>query len=138
VLQRMALLTGQEAYAERARSILRAVAPALDRQPSAFGRVLCAADRSLGDPIDVVVAGDPETGEARALREAAGASYEPDLVVTSVRDGDPHAAWSLYEGKSAGTLAARAFACRGYACDEPTGDPVRLEAQVRGLSRGGS
>jgi uncharacterized protein YyaL (SSP411 family) len=138
VLQRMALLTGEETYAERARSILRAIAPALDRGPSAFGRMLCAADRSLGEQLDVVVAGDPHAAEARALREAAGAPYQPDLVITSVHDGDAHMAWPLYEGKAAGTRAATAFACRGYACDEPTGDPSRLEAQVRGLSRAGS
>ena len=134
VLQRMALLTGDESYAARARSILRAVASALDRQPSAFGRMLSAADRSLGEPVDVVVAGDPASDEARALREAASAPYEPDLVVTSVRDGDPHAGWPLFQGKTAGSHVATAYACRGYACDEPTGDPSRLEAQVRGLS----
>ena len=67
VLQRLALLTGDEAMARRAGSILRAVAPALERQPSAFGRMLCAADRLLGEPIDVVVAGDQRSdGGARA------------------------------------------------------------------------
>jgi uncharacterized protein len=138
VLQRIALLTGEDVYADRARSILRAVAPALDRQPSAFGRMLCAADRSLGEPLDVVVAGDSDAAEARALREVAAAPYEPDLVITSVRDDDPQATWPLYSGKAAGARAATAFACRGHACDEPTGDPARLEALVRGLSRAGS
>ena len=47
VLLRLALLTGEADYDRRARSILRAVAPALDRQPSAFGRMLSAVDRSL-------------------------------------------------------------------------------------------
>ena len=138
VLQRLALLTGQQPYADRARSILRAVAPALERQPSAFGRMLCAADRSLGEQLDVVVAGDPDAAEARALRESAGAAYEPDLVITSVRDGDPHQAWPLYDGKVAAGRAAMAFACRGHACDEPTDDPARLRAQVGELSRPGS
>ena len=59
-----ALLTGDEDFARRARSILRAVAPALERQPSAFGRMLCAADRLLGEQIDVVVAGDGDDGAA--------------------------------------------------------------------------
>ena len=84
VLQRLALLTGDEDLARRARSILRAVAPALERQPSAFGRMLCAADRLLGEPIDVVVAGDQRSDEARALRRAAGAPFVPDLVLTGV------------------------------------------------------
>ncbi|MGH2402780.1 MAG: thioredoxin domain-containing protein, partial [Candidatus Limnocylindria bacterium] len=48
VLQRLGLLTGDEEMSRRASSIVRAVAPALERQPSAFGRMLCAADRLLG------------------------------------------------------------------------------------------
>jgi uncharacterized protein YyaL (SSP411 family) len=133
VLQRMALVTGNEDLARRARSILAAVAPAIDRQPSAFGRMLAAADRLLGDPIDVVVAAGAPDAAARALRVAAARPYDPDLVLTAVDDGDEHAAWPLYEGKRARGGRATAYACRGYACDEPTDDPARLAQQVRGL-----
>jgi len=128
VLQRLALLTGEETYARRAQSILRAVAPALERQPSAFGRMLSAADRHLGNPIDVVVAG--AGADATALREAAVQSYVPDLVLTSVAPTDSHASWPLHEGKVARGGRATAYACRGYACDAPTHDPVELGAQV--------
>ena len=42
----------------RARSILQAAGgSALDRHPSQFGRMLAAADRALGEPIDAVIAG---------------------------------------------------------------------------------
>jgi uncharacterized protein len=132
VLQRLALLTGEASYARRADAILRAISPALDRQPSAFGRMLCAADRRLGEPIDVVVAGGPDDG--RPLRQAAARSYVPDLVLTAVTDGDEHESWPLHAGKVAGDGRATAYACRGYTCDEPTNDPARLEEQVLGLA----
>jgi uncharacterized protein YyaL (SSP411 family) len=135
VLQRLALLAGNEDFDRRARSILRAVAPALDRQPSAFGRMLAAADRMLGEQVDVVVASDTHDGSGRALREAASAPYAPNLVLTAVAAGDPHAAWPLYQGKTARGASATAYACRGYACDEPTGDPGRLAEQVAALGR---
>ncbi len=136
VLGRLALLTGDEELARRARAILRAVAPALERQPGAFGRMLCAADRHLGEPVDVVVAA-PATDDpaAQALRRAAARPYVPDLVLTSVVPGDPHAEWPLYAGKAPREGRATAYACRGYACDEPTQDPDRLSAQVIGLAR---
>ncbi len=134
VLQRLALLTGDEGYAGRAQSILRAAAPALDRQPSAFGRMLAAADRLLGEQVDVVVAGSPDAPDARALREAAVGPFVPDLVLTAVTDGDEHAGWPLYVGKGARDGQATAYACRGYACDEPTRDPSRLAEQVRELA----
>ena len=137
VLQRLALVSGDESYARRAASILRAVAPALDRQPSAFGRMLCAADRALGEPVDVVVAADgPGDAEADRLRAAAARPYAPDLVLTAVAAGDPHVSWPLYAGKVTREGRATAYACRGYACDEPTSEPDRLEEQVRGLSSG--
>ncbi|MDQ3688465.1 MAG: thioredoxin domain-containing protein [Chloroflexota bacterium] len=139
VLQRLALLTGDEEMARRAQSILRAVAQALERQPSAFGRMLCAADRSLGEPIDVVVVGGGDEGAssaARALREAAVGPFVPDLVLTGVADGDPHAEWPLYRGKDARRGRPTAYACRGYACDEPTTDAGHLADQVRGLAAG--
>jgi uncharacterized protein len=132
VLQRLALLTGEEDLERRARSIVRAVAPALDQQPSAFGRMLSAADRLVGEAIDVVVAEAAGAG-GRALREAAAAVYAPDLVLTSVAEGDAHAAWPLYVGKAARAGATTAYACRGYACDEPTSDPGRLTEQVASL-----
>ena len=134
VLQRLALLTGDEMLVRRARSILRAVAPALERQPSAFGRMLCAADRLLGDQVDVVVAGDSEAAGERALREAATEPYVPDLVLASVAADDPHAEWPLFADKVARDSVATAYACRGYACDAPTTDPSRLTEQVRALA----
>ena len=133
VLQRLALLRGDEELDRKARAILRAVAPALDRQPSGLGRMLAAADRMLGEPIDVVVAGGAEDA-GLAFREAAAAPYVPDLVLASVSDGDPHAGWPLFAGKVARAGAATAYACRGYACDDPTTDPDRLSEQVQELA----
>jgi hypothetical protein len=134
VLQRLALLTGEEDLARRARSIVRAVAPALEHQPSAFGRMLSAAERSIGEQIDVVVAA-AAAGDGRSLREGAIGPFVPDLVLTAVAPGDAHAGWPLYAGKEARDGRATAYACRGYACDEPTSDPARLAEQVAALDR---
>ena len=134
VLQRLALLRADEELDRRARAVLRAVAPALDRQPSGLGRMLAAADRMLGEPVDVVVSGAADGAPALALREAAASPYVPDLVLATVGPEDPHAAWPLFVGKVARAGIATAYACRGYACDEPTTDPDRLSEQVRQLA----
>jgi uncharacterized protein YyaL (SSP411 family) len=134
VLLRLALLTGEEDWARRARSILRVLAPAAERQPTGFGRGLSAVNRSLGEPIDVVVAAhDSASPPATALRSAAVAEYVPDLVLAGVAPADPHADWPLFAGKGPRGGAATAYACRGYACDEPTTDPDRLHEQVAAL-----
>ena len=135
VLARLALLTGEAEYARRARSVLRAVAPALDRQPSAFGRMLAAADRWLGEAVDVVVAADQvDAAGADELRQAAMAPFVPDLVLTGVAPGDDHAGWPLYVGKVPRDGRPTAYACRGYACDAPTVDAAELDEQVRRLA----
>ena len=81
VLLRLALLTGDPEADRRARRILRAVAPAIERQPSAFARMLSGIDRSLSGPIDAVVVGPADDVLALELRRAAARPYAPDLVI---------------------------------------------------------
>ncbi len=130
VLLRLALLTGEADYDRRARSILRAVAPALDRQPSAFGRMLSAVDRSLSAPIDAVVAGDPADAANVALRHAVAGPYAPDLVIAASPPDGNMDGWPLFEGKVPRDGLATAYVCRGYACEAPTTDPSEAAAQV--------
>jgi uncharacterized protein YyaL (SSP411 family) len=134
VFGRLALVTGEDELASRARSILRAVASGFERQPSAFGRMLAAADRQLGEPVDVVVASPAaDDHDAAVLRRAAAQPYEPDLVIVGVAPGDHHGEWPLLSGKTARDGRATAYACRGSACDAPTDDPRTLDGQVRAL-----
>jgi hypothetical protein len=134
VLLRLALLTGEPDPDRRARSILRAAAPALDRHPVQFGRMLSAADRALGEPIDAVIAGTGDDPLAVVLRRAAAAPYQPDLVIAPLSTDNGLASWPLFDGKAARDGVATAYVCRGYACDEPTQDPDRVRAQVAGLA----
>ncbi len=134
VLLRLALLTGEADYDRRARSILRAAAPAFDSHPIQYGRMLSAADRVLGDPLDAVVAGESDDAGALALRRAAAGPYAPDLVIAPLPAGAGIATWPLFEGKLARNGSATAYVCRGYACDEPTADPLRVREQVAALA----
>ena len=135
VLLRLALLTGEADDDRRARSILRAAGPAIDRHPIQFGRMLSAADRSLAEPLDAVVAGESEDPRAVALRRAAAAPFAPDLVIAPLPGGAHIAEWPLFEGKVPRDGAPTAYVCRGYACDEPTSDAARAAAQVALLGR---
>jgi uncharacterized protein len=134
VLLRLALLTGQADHDRRARSILGAAAPALDRHPIQFGRMLAAADRALSEPIDAVIAGDPDDPRAVRLRRAAAAPYLPDLVIAPLPGGAAIADWPLFAGKGERDGTPTAYVCRSYACDEPTTDPDRVRAQVEALA----
>jgi hypothetical protein len=134
VLLRLALLTGEPDHDRRARSILRAAGPALDRHPTQFGRMLAAADRALGEPIDAVIAGSADDPLAVALRRAAAAPYQPDLVIAPLSTDHGVTPWPLFAAKDARDGVSTAYVCHGYACDEPTQDPDRVRAQVAGLT----
>ena len=134
VLLKLAVLTGDADLDRRRRSILRVVAPALDRQPSAFGRMLCVADRALSEPVDAVIAGDPGSPAAIKLRRAVSAPYVPNLLVAPLEPGSSIEHWQLFEGKRPLDDRPTAFVCRGYACDEPTHDPARAAEQVSALT----
>jgi uncharacterized protein len=134
VLLRLALLTGEADYDRRARSILRAVAPAFERQPSAFGRMLSATDRALSPLLDAVIAGDPGEAAAVELRQSVARPYAPDLVIAPLAPDATTAAWPLFDGKVARDRAPTAYVCRGYACDAPTTDPAVAAEQVARLT----
>jgi len=84
--------------------------------------------------LDAVIAGDGDDPLAVALRRAAGAGYQPDLVIAPLATDDGIPTWPIFEGKTARDGRATAYVCRGYACDEPTSDPERVRAQVAGLA----
>ncbi len=136
VLLRLALVTGDPELDRRARAILRTVAGGLDRQPSLFGRMLCAADRSLGAQVDVVVAAPgPEDPDAALLRSAALRPYAPDLLVAATGpDEDAMGEWPLFADKVPRDGRATAYVCRAYACEAPTSDAATVEAQVMALA----
>jgi uncharacterized protein YyaL (SSP411 family) len=138
VLLRLALLTGEPDYDRRARAILRHVAGALDRQPSAFGRMLAVADRALAEQVDVVIAADLGDAAAQELRNVALAVYAPDLVMASFAPGAPYREWPLFESKSPRSGRATAYVCRGYACEAPTSESVDMARQIALLAQPGS
>ena len=135
---RLALLTGEAEHDRLARRILAAVGPGLERQPTAFGRMLSAADRALRPAVDVVVAGDPGDPRSAALRRAAATPYAPDLVVAGVAPGDSLGERPLISGKVARDGVPTAYVCRGYACEAPTTDPGTVIEQVVRLAPTGS
>ena len=116
-LLRLAALTGEDAYRDRAEDILRLAGPLATRHPTAFGHLLAAVDIERSGLDEVVVAGD-----------------RPDLVAEVQRRYLPNAvlAWGerfpspLWEGREDG----RAYVCRNYACRLPAADAATLGAQL--------
>ena len=116
-LLRLAALTGEDAYRDRAEDILRLAGPLATRHPTAFGHLLAAVDMERSGLDEVVVAGDRPDLVAEVQRR-----YLPNAVL-AWGEGFPSPLW---EGREGG----RAYLCRGYTCRLPAADVATLAAQL--------
>jgi uncharacterized protein YyaL (SSP411 family) len=116
-LLRLAALTGEERYRDRAERILRLAGSLATQHPTAFGHLLAAVDLAVNGIDEVVVAGDrPDLVEVVQSRFLPGA-----VLAWGERYASP-----LWEGRDDG----RAYVCRNYACRLPAEDPEALAAQL--------
>ncbi|HEX2563127.1 MAG TPA: thioredoxin domain-containing protein [Acidimicrobiales bacterium] len=116
-LLRLAALTGEERYGDRAERILRLAGSLATQHPTAFGHLLAAVDLAVNGIDEVVVAGDrPDLVEVVQSRFLPGA-----VLAWGERYASP-----LWEGRDDG----RAYVCRNYACRLPADDPEALAAQL--------
>jgi uncharacterized protein YyaL (SSP411 family) len=117
-LLRLAALTGDQGYRDRADAVLRLTGPLAGQHPTAFGHLLAAVDLAARGTTEVVVAGDRPD-----LVRAVQARYLPSAVLAwGERYDSP-----LWEGREDG----RAYVCRNYACQLPATDEPALLAQLR-------
>ena len=116
-LVRLAALTGEERYRERAEQILRLVAEPLRRHPTAFAHLLGAVDLLEAPVTEIAVMGDRPD-----LVRAVQARFLPNAVLAW---GEPYPS-PLFEGRTEGL----AYVCRNYACQKPTDNVEDLLAQL--------
>lgn len=133
VLLRLSLLTGEQEYRQKAELVLKLLAQAMLRSPSAFGHLLCALDCYLGSPYEVAIIGLPEAEDTRALIGVVFHRYLPNKVVAFAAPGDERNAQAikLLEGRSSIEGKATAYVCRNFTCEAPVTDAARLGEQLR-------
>ncbi len=116
-LTRLAALTGNSRYRERAIDTVQALLPLVARHPTAFGHLLCAADMIDSEMAQIVIPGEHED-----LLDVVRVRYLPNAVLAW---GEPHDS-PLWEGRQSG----RAYVCTGFACNEPVSSPAALAGQL--------
>jgi uncharacterized protein YyaL (SSP411 family) len=116
-LVRLAALTGEDLYRERAEAIVRLVAEPLSRHPSAFAHLLGAVDLLHAPVTEVAI-----VGERPDLVRAVQSRYLPNAVLAW---GEPYPS-PLFEGRDEG----KAYVCRNYACQRPSDNVDELLAQL--------
>ncbi|MET0262098.1 MAG: thioredoxin domain-containing protein [Rariglobus sp.] len=133
-LLRLSGLLHDEAFRERALRTIEALRAQWAKVPHALPELLCAIERALEMPRQVVLAGDPSAADfcalAAVLNEKAGAHR---AVLATPADDDAgrwlasRAPW-LTEMKPTADGRARAFVCERFTCQAPVGTPDALRA----------
>ena len=132
---RLARLTDGNGYFARAEKTLKLFAASASRSPTAFARLLCAADFYHGPSQEVVIAGDPRDGATKKLLETVRQRYLPNAVVALVDPGSRRAAAAakvvpLLEARPLVESRAAAYVCENYACKVPVTSASALEAAL--------
>ena len=121
-LLRLAAMTGRLEFAAAAEKTLRLLAPRLREMPQAVPHLLLALDFFLQEPRRVVVAGDPNQPETRALLRAIHAVYQPCKVVLGNR-GPVHPFSRTLPAKDGPVV----YLCTGTACQPPSRDAAAIK-----------
>jgi uncharacterized protein len=114
-LLRLAALTGEHGYEQRAVSVFRLLNEIAARHAQAFAHLLQALDFHFASVQEVAIVGPDAAALARVVR----ARFRPHLVLAG---GDPDGV-PLMEGRT----APGAYVCQNFACKQPVSDPVELE-----------
>ena len=114
-LPRLAALNGDATLVPVTDAILRLYRERIERFPSAFGAMLCAADQFLDPPRQIVLAGGDDTPGMRGLQAALRERFLPNTVLA--RTGAE--AIAVGRGKDPVQGRAAAYVCESGACRAP-------------------
>lgn len=138
-LLRLARLTGDTSYEDRARRILEANAASMTRAPQAFLAMLGAVGFLLDPPMEIVIAGTRGSAEVNALMKTIHARFLPNKTIACIGPDDDADAISLehiplLQGKTHMDNTATAYVCRNNTCSPPVADPEELAQLLDQLS----
>ena len=134
-LLRLAELTGDDRYRERAATLFSAFHEMLTRAPTALSEMLLALDFQLEATKEIVVIRPPSGGDLASMLAPLRATLLPNRILAVATEGDDlrahSAAVPLVAGKVAREGKVTAYVCQNRVCDRPTTDPEVFAAQIR-------
>jgi uncharacterized protein YyaL (SSP411 family) len=128
-LLRLAALTGERDYEERAVGTMRLFSPAAARHPDAFGHLLQAIDFHLS-PIREVALVAPSNGvdgsaQLNELARVVRSAHRPHVVLAGGPEGSERP--ELLRERPAVEGKPAAYVCQHFACQAPVTEPKELE-----------
>lgn len=130
-LLRLAVLVDKkEDYRVKAESIFRTFGSDIIRSPSAFERLLCAADFYHDRVKEIAVIGGPTQPGTAALLKTIYDRYLPNKVVVGAPDAQAESWIVLLRGRTLKNGQPTAYVCENYRCKLPVTSPDQLAGQL--------
>jgi len=119
-LARLALLTGDSAYAEMTHQIGKVFSEDVQRASTAHTFLLVGLDLVVGPAYNVILVGDKQELGMQSMLGALTAKYLPNVLVSMRPPGKAGLGYEKLEGK------ATAYVCRGQTCMPPTNKKEKM------------
>ncbi len=135
-LVRLGALFHDDGLRGRALLTIEALRPQWSKVPHALPAMLCAIERALEPPRQVVLAGDPQAADFRALAAVLREKAGPRRAVLASPAADEAGRWLvarapwLADMKPGAEDRARAYVCEQFTCRAPVDTPEALRAAL--------
>jgi uncharacterized protein YyaL (SSP411 family) len=133
-LSRLYRMTGNPDYAKRNDGLIRAFSGEIGQQPMVYPVALCGLDFTFGPAHEIVISGEKDSEDTRAMIDALRKEFRPNQVIL------------LRTPENAGALAklapytetqlsingkATAYVCRNFTCKVPTNEVATMLESIR-------
>ncbi|PIR15004.1 MAG: thioredoxin domain-containing protein, partial [Elusimicrobia bacterium CG11_big_fil_rev_8_21_14_0_20_64_6] len=139
-LLRLSWFTGRKDFREKAEKTLALFSAQMREQPRSLPRMLVALDYALAKPRQIVIAGDRDAPETRAMLREVHARFLPDKILMLLDQGPDRVALErrlpFLKGIVPITGRTAAYVCVDYACELPTSDLETFKAILDGKPPG--
>jgi len=127
---RLSRITGKPDMDDAARDIYRAFRAQADAMSTAHTQFLCGLDFAIGPSSEVIIAGNMNQTDTRAMLAALRRSFVPNKVVifrpASETAPDIEAIAPFVQSHLAINGQATAYVCTNFTCALPTNDPQKM------------
>jgi uncharacterized protein len=135
-LLRLARLTGRPEYEEKAAALARTFSDAVMQSPGAYTQLMIALDFARGPSYEVVIVGNPQAEDTKAMVKALRKAFVPNKIVI-FRPADEEAPEITRLAGFTKDLArlnnkAMAYVCSAFRCELPITETQQMLALLQG------
>ncbi len=135
-LLRLAVLVGNDNYRKEAARIIATMKESAPKQPTGFGRLLCALDTLLAPSQEIAIIGDPADPATQALLAEVRKRFLPNTVV-ALKKPEEESMLPLLEGRTLVDGKPAAYVCENYTCKLPVTNAADLGLRQHYLVKSG-